>query len=186
MADELLLTPEEFVGAQMDYIEREKERTGSYLSFPLGGESRDDCNRKAQLAKDQTHYEAKIKEAVSQERERIINLLCLKDITIYSETKDVWKELRGQMGDDDAKDLADQLLALHELPEKPPVLSDEECHLSRCNAMLDYKRDMDTWIHSPDISSPPQVEPYLQEADRKAQLDADWEYIEKHYKEVQR
>jgi len=47
----LLLSDEEFAVAQMDYIKKHKEETGIDWHFPLQGELRDDCNRKAQLAK---------------------------------------------------------------------------------------------------------------------------------------
>lgn len=46
------------------------------------------------------------------DRDTLINLLCLKDITVFQETKDRWLELTGLMGDTDAKELADQILAL--------------------------------------------------------------------------
>ncbi len=55
-----------------------------------------------------------LKKLDSPDRDTLINMLCLKDITVHCETKDIWKELRGQMGDDDAKELADQIIALLE------------------------------------------------------------------------
>ncbi len=64
------------------------------------------------IIKGTEHTEEFTKEVRPELRDETINVLCGREVTVYWETRAMWQEARGKMGDSDAGELADLLLAL--------------------------------------------------------------------------
>jgi hypothetical protein len=81
-----ILTDQEFVEAQMQFIDKYRSETGHRLSFPLGGELREQCNREAQDAKTHSIDLA----FMVAERERIADRIPM--IFVTKEEQEAFKE----------------------------------------------------------------------------------------------